>query len=109
MPRITNLKFNLDPVPVTATEFEFSFTDHAGKKRSYKIKLKDNDKKALASAVFALLRARDKHWIDWPSLKKLNVDWGSEAVQEEMVLKVARRHLMSSSFCVSNTWAMIIN
>jgi hypothetical protein len=92
MPRITGLKFNPDPVPLNATEFEFSFTDHNGKKRSYKIKIKGNDKKALASAVFALLRAREKRWIDWPTLKRLNVDWGSDAVQEEMALKVARRH-----------------
>jgi hypothetical protein len=95
MPRITDLKFKPDPVPVTATQFEFSFVDHAGKKRNYKIKVKDGDKKAFASLAFALLRAREKHWIDWPSLKKFNVDWGSEAVQEEMALKVAHRHLIA--------------
>ena len=95
MPHITGLKFNPDPVPVTATRFEFSFTDHAGKKRNYKVKIKDGDKRAFASLAFALLRAREKSWIDWPSLKKFNVDWGSEAVQEEMALKVAARHLVS--------------
>jgi hypothetical protein len=94
MPRITNLKFNPDPVPLTATQFEFSLVDHAGKKRHYKIKMKDNDKKALSSLVFALLKAREKNWIDWPSLKKINVDWNLEAIQEELALKVAGQFLL---------------
>ena len=96
MPRIRNLKINPDPVPLSAEQFKFEYTDLSGKSRQYTVRMRSSDKRSFHDYVFALLKAQKKNWIDWPALKKFNViieSEGKDSVQEELPLKVAKRYL----------------
>lgn len=96
MPRIRNLKITPDPVPLSAEQFKFEYTDMSGKFHQYMVRMRIPDKKAFHDYAFALLKAQKKNWIDWQILKNINVKVNSEgedSVQEELPLRVASRYL----------------
>ena len=101
MPRISDLRFYPDPVPLqeapgrSTSEFEFSYVEEpSGKKRRYRVRRRGEDKESFASYVFALLKARRKNWIDWPSMGAIKVDVeNTEKAKSAMARRIVEGYL----------------
>jgi hypothetical protein len=96
MPTVKNFWINPINLPVTAKEFSFGYTDEKGKKREYKVSIKDKDEVSFHEFIHALYVCKKNNLLPWtlPAIRKTKnkvtiTNPNDDGEQMEMVLRVA--------------------
>ena len=93
---IKNFWFDPKDLPLTVKEFSFGYTDEKGKKREYKVSIKDNDEYSFHVFIHALYVCKKNNLLPWtlPAIRKTKdkvtiTNPKDDGEQTEMVLRVA--------------------
>ena len=96
---VTNFKMKpANPSMVDLKEFEFSYTDHKGKEKDYKVEIKNTDRDSFIHFFHAIADCKKMNALPWTQswVKKFEkkitiINKKDDAVQMELPLRVAKR------------------